>query len=313
VDTLAKVLAAVFLAAMMLAIGLEVTARAIADELRDRSYIIRALVANLVVVPVVGITLALAVPMPGDVRAGVVLLAFAPGAPFAIQFTSRARGRVALAAGLLFLLAATSLVVTPLAAWLMFPVELVGTPLRVPVLRLVFWLVVLAAAPLAVGLLATRVLGRAGPKLASALHAVSMLAFVSLMIHTTALRSEAMRAVSGGGVAALALLLLAGMAMGWLMGGPDIETREILVTGTSMRNVAICLAIASLSLPESTVGVVAVAYAGLMIPANMLFTLAVRLTLRRRAKRAVSSEAAAGPGGGKRDEGKGADDKRDAA
>lgn len=308
-DTLAKVLVAVFLAAMMLAIGLEVTARGIVDGLKDRSYLRRALIANILIVPGIGLILGATIPMPDDVKAGLVLLAFAPGAPFAFQFASRAKGRVALAAGLLFVLAATSLVVTPLAALILFPVE---TSLRVPVLRVVFWLTALAAAPLGFGFLASSALGRWRGKLVSALQAVSMTAFVSLVIHTMALRSDAFGAVTGGGVAALAILLFASMVVGWFLGGPDIETREILVTGTSMRNVAICIAIATLSLAESAVGIVAVAYAGLMIPANMVFALAVRLVVRMRAKRREELDAPSEPDRAE-DEEKGEDDRRNAA
>ena len=88
---LARLLTYVFLVSVMLSVGLEVTGRQVLDALRNVRLMGRALLANLVLVPILGLVLVRLIPMAPDVAAGVLILAAAPGAPFAVQFTSKVR------------------------------------------------------------------------------------------------------------------------------------------------------------------------------------------------------------------------------
>ena len=67
----------------MLSIGLEVTGRQVVRALADVTLMGRALAANLICVPLLGLVLVWLFPMPPDAAAGVLILAAAPGAPFA--------------------------------------------------------------------------------------------------------------------------------------------------------------------------------------------------------------------------------------
>jgi hypothetical protein len=69
------------------------------------------------------------------------------------------------------------------------------------------------------------------------------------------------------------LFVVVSMAIGWVMGGPNRRSRQVLATVTSMRNTAVCLIIAR----NSPVGAAAftplIAFSLLMVTPNTLFTL----------------------------------------
>ncbi len=106
-------------------------------------------------------------------------------------------------------------------------------------------------------------------------------------------RSEAMKALTGAELLAMLGLILGGMVLGWLLGGPQAHTRNVLATGTSMRNAALCLMIALSSFAETKAVVAVVAFSGLMIFPNMLFT--VYEVIRGRRQERVAGEQT--PGG----------------
>jgi len=55
----------------------------------------------------------------------------------------------------------------------------------------------------------------------------------------------AIKLMGTNGIEAIVLLILGAWAAGWLLGGPEIRNRKVLAISTSMRNVGVCLPIAS--------------------------------------------------------------------
>ena len=88
-------------------------------------------------------------------------------------------------------------------------------------------------------------------------------------------------------MAAMLILILVSMLIGWVLGGPDKNDRRVLATGTSMRNAAICLLIAQKSFPDTGVDVVVIAFSAFMVPPNMLFTLYEIIKNKRSAKKTI--------------------------
>lgn len=78
------------------------------------------------------------------------------------------------------------------------------------------------------------------------------------------------------------------MIIGWFMGGPQNDTRGVLATVTSMRNVALCLLIVMKSFSGRGMEVPLVAFSALMIPSNLIFTL-VSLVYRRKQSKVSST------------------------
>jgi BASS family bile acid:Na+ symporter len=267
---LVRFLSYLFLCSVMLSIGLDVSWRQILDAFRDSSLLGRALVANLVLVPLLGLGLVQLFPMSPDIAAGMLILAAAPGAPFAVQFTSKAKDSVAFAAALLFVLTVVALVATPSIAGLLIHAD---TPPTLPVWRVVRGAILYLVLPLFGGF----VLQRWGGSLARALRKPATICaavcFPAVTVLTIEMKSAATRTIGVSALVALFLLVVGAMFLGWFMGGPDTGTRRVLATSTGMRNVMVALLIAVTSFPNSDVDLAVLAFSALMVPPNLVFTM----------------------------------------
>ena len=112
------------------------------------------------------------------------------------------------------------------------------------------------------------------PRLVLPLGILATMVFVFLMWETRLVRRQAFDAIRGRGtILAMVLLLLLSMLIGWLIGGPDPESRRVLATSTSMRSVIVVLYVARYCFPGTNVYMVPIVYLSLMVPTNMLFHL----------------------------------------
>jgi len=80
------------------------------------------------------------------------------------------------------------------------------------------------------------------------------------------------------------------MVIGWFMGGPVREQRQLLATVTSMRNAAVCLAIARQMPSGGALMTPLIAFSLLMVPPNTLLSLYSAIRARRAAGRTGASK-----------------------
>jgi BASS family bile acid:Na+ symporter len=268
-DPLTKTLTFIFLITTMAAIGLKVTTSELISALQDRSLMIRSLVVNIVIVPILGLLLVKIVPMSQDAKVGILLLAAAPGGLNAIQFTSKTKNALCYAASLLFILTLLSVLLAPVIAGLMLPVD---TSFTLPYGRVIRFLLLYLLLPLLAGLGVHRVSKRVAETLSKPTALIGTVLFVVVVILMLAQRKQAMAAMSKTELAAIIGFIILTMIIGWLFGGPSMETRRILATTTSMRNAALCFVIATNGFPGTDVIAIVVAFSGLMIFPNLLLT-----------------------------------------
>jgi BASS family bile acid:Na+ symporter len=254
----------------MISIGLEVTLKEIMLAASNKRLFIRALFANFILVPLLGLGIARILPMPTNIETGFLLLAAAPGALFAINFTRKTQDSVPFAAALLFSLTVLSLVVTPFLAQLLLNVD---QPVTLHYDRAVQVLFLYVLVPLLAGLALNRWANPMALRLRKPLSACAGVSFVLVTVLTMGLKSAATKQIGMNGLLAMLLLIAASMVIGWMLGGPDRGTRRVLTVNTSMRNVALALAIASRSFPGADVDVGVLAFSALMLPPNVLFTI----------------------------------------
>lgn len=283
-----------FVVLVMVSIGLRVRRAELFQFLRNQGLLARSLIANCVVVPAIGFLLTLVISMDPTSRIGFLLVAALPGTPAALQFTRTARDRLAFVATLTFILSLAAVVIAPVA------VEVVPhqvSPYR-PTVALVLTLLLQLVAPLAFGIF----LGRTWPSvitpLSRWLDILATLTFLLLMWETRAIRREAFRTLGHGVVIALFALLFISMAVGWGFGGPDRESRRLMATSTSMRNIVVTFFIARYWFPGTPVYMVPIAYLGMMVPTNMLFTLYMKHKQKTEARADVKRNKKAPPEGG---------------
>jgi BASS family bile acid:Na+ symporter len=268
-DPLTRAFTLIFLTTTMAAIGLKVTTGELVSAFRDRSLMARSLGLNLILVPLLGLVLVKIFPMSRDAEIGILLLAAAPGGLNAIQFTSKTKDALCYAAALLFILTLLSVLLSPVIAGLLLPS---GTSLALPYGRVIRFIVLYLLLPLLAGLGVHRLSGPIAEKLSKPLALCGTVFFVVVVIRMLAMRKQAMAAMSKTELAVILALIILSMVLGWVLGGPSIETRRILATSTSMRNAALCMVIAMNGFPNTDVDVTVIAFSGLMIFPNMLFT-----------------------------------------
>ena len=269
-----------FVLTVTFSIGLRVTGGELLHVLSKRDMLVRTLLANCVLVPAVGVLLVRTFPLTPDARVGILLLAAIPGTPIALNFTRQAKTRLPFAVAMTFVLSLVSIAMTPLAVEVM---PEMAERNQQPVVYLIASIALFIAAPLGAGLWVALHAPKIAPRLVSPLGVLATVAFLFLMWETRLARREALDIVRGHGtILAMALLLLLSMLIGWLIGGPDRESRRVSATSTGMRSVVVVLYVARYCFPATNVYMIPVVYLSLMVPTNLLFQLALTGWHKRR-------------------------------
>jgi predicted Na+-dependent transporter len=267
--SLSRSLAIAFLVCMTLSLGLEITWRELLELLRDRRLFGRVLAANLILVPLLGLTLTLVFPIPADFAIALVLLAAAPGAPMSLTYTRNRDSDAPFATALLSILLVAGICFTALIAEWMLPLQ---TRLSVPYDRVARIALLYMVAPALIGVALQH-----WSEWVISIRRVTVISarvfFLTWTILVTADQSRAVKQLGFPTLAAMVSLVLGSMIIGWFLGGPRREHRRILATGTSMRNVALCAVIAMNSFPNTRVDIALVAFSALMVTPNSLLLL----------------------------------------
>jgi len=267
VGPLSKSLAIAFLVCMTMSLGLEVTWRQLLTLLRDKGLLFRALAANLILVPLLGLALVRVFPLPLDFANAFLILAAAPGAPMSLRYTRNQDDDAPFAAALLFVLILAAICFTPLIAELILPAQ---TRLSVPYDRVATVALLYMVFPGLLGIAIQRWGGEETVMIRNVTFISARVFFLAWVILVTAEQSRAVRQLGVPTLAAMASLIIGSMIIGWLLGGPQRENRRILATGTSMRNVGLCAVIAIESFPGTKVDIALVAFSALMVTPNSL-------------------------------------------
>jgi bile acid:Na+ symporter, BASS family len=296
VEPLAEILTYGFLISTMLAIGLTVTREEILNAMEDRRRMGRVFLANLVLVPVLAYLLMAIIPLPPGTKLALALLALAPGGLTAIQFTDKVKGHLAFAAAVAFLLTLLSIVITPVLIKILIPLQ---TGLHLPFVRIILFVILFLLLPLIMGFAIRGRYEKGAVVLSKLMLIVSNIFFVAMILFTSAAKKEAMRSVGKETILVMLLFVVFCMVIGWSTGGSHRGNRRVLAIVTSMRNAGLCLVVALRSFPASGADVAVIAFMGLMVPPNMLFTLyhVIREKLRGRKAGSSKTPGPQGPAG----------------
>ena len=253
-----------FLVSSMAAMGLMLTPRAVLAPLRDARLVGRVLVLNFVFAPAFAWLLTLIIPLARGHAIGLLLLGSAAGAPFLPKLVEVARGDRALAASIMGLLTAGTVLFLPVALPLMIPgLEVDGWSIARPLLLLI---VLPCLGGMLIKACAASLATRAAPIFAAVGNASLLILFVLLV----ALNFHALLDVVGSGAILSALLYIAGLfAASWRLGGAEGEARGVISLATAARNFGAALAPAS-GLTDASVTVMLVICAVVCLLATFL-------------------------------------------
>ena len=279
--TTVEVLIYVFVTLAMLCIGMSATLSDMLALARERTRATRAIIANIVIPPVIAFVLVLLFPMEDAAAKVLLLLAFAPGGINAIQFSTKSPGQLAAAGELLILLSAIGLVTAPVAATFLLPSEAAQS---IPVGELAFRIIVLVAAPLAIGMMIRSVAPGIAEKTYKPAMMISTLSFIASVILSLSMRQDAVGELGTGTVLAMLCFILASMAAGWLLGGAELDYRQVLAVTTNLRNVGLVYVLVDGCCLDPSYSTVLFAFMALMVPANLVFTIFCAILRKRRAQ-----------------------------
>jgi bile acid:Na+ symporter, BASS family len=277
-----QLLAALMLVSLTFGAGLQVDREHLKAILKRPGLLGRALLANFVIVPGLGVAAVKLFRLPDPVATGVLLMAIAPGVPFVLASVRKRGGRLALAVELAIFLPLLSIVTVPATAALVLPAI---AKTQLPLMRFAVTLLLFQLLPLLLGM----VVGERFSGLASRLgRPLQILFFATAAILIVLLMPQLVRGVASvygsfGMIAMLTLTLLS-MATGWLLGGPALEDRRVLGIGTTLRNVGLCALIATSSLRSSDVAAAVLTY----LLVQMIVSTVFGAIFARKAKEAVA-------------------------
>jgi bile acid:Na+ symporter, BASS family len=232
-------LVAIALIELMVATGLGIRLADVVDAARDWRLLARAGLVNYMAVPCAAVLLLLLLRIEPTAAAGFLILAVCPGAPYAPPLTALAGGNVAISAGLMMVLAGSSVIVAPLLLSVLLPFTTGSGELRVDALRMLGTILVTQLLPLSSGLavnywrpdLAARLL-----KPAVAVGKILNVAVIGLILLTQARQLMEIRFI---GILAMLIWLGISMVLGWSAGGLKDKDRRAVALTTSIRNVGL--------------------------------------------------------------------------
>jgi BASS family bile acid:Na+ symporter len=285
-DPVTRILFYLFIITSMLGVGLKVRGDEVLSALKSKGLMVRALLTNFVLIPAFGILCARIIPMKPELAMTLVILACAPGGLSALQFLTKAKDKESLSfvGGIVIVLSLLAIFISPAMMALALPREM---SLTTPYTQAFLFLLVFLLAPLLLGVFVHQKARTIAPKLAKIISLIGTLAFVVVIVMTLSMTKQAKVTIGKWGILGMLLFILFAMLVGWLMGGPRKETRPLLATASSMRFVALGLAIAVRSFPEAGLEYPLVAFASLMIPANMILTVITMIRSKRAQKKSA--------------------------
>jgi len=239
-------------------LGLNATLADALTLLRRPRELSRAFLSMNVLMPALALAMALNFNFHPAVKIVLVALSVAPVPPMLPRKALKEGGRKDYTVGLLVAMALLAIVVIPVTMKIFQPFT--GVRLREPVSS-VSWLVLerillplsagIALRGLAPGM--TKRLVRPIGILATALLVLSVLPvlFVS--------RREILSLIGDGTILAFTVFVLAGLAIGYWLGGPDSEDRRVLSLATSSRHPGMALAMAHANFPHQKLDMSAMA------------------------------------------------------
>jgi predicted Na+-dependent transporter len=246
----------------MLSAGLSFTFREVLAPLREPNRVVRALIGNFVLVPLLAIVLARVFSLDAPLALGLILLGTAAGTPFLIKLVAIAAADVALGTALLVLLVPITVVVMPIAIPLLVPEASVSAAAIAVPLALTMLL------PLGVGLLVSESAGTWARRLQPVARKVSTVTLVVVLVSTLLVNLHHLGGILVSRAMLATLLFVVGsFVIGYVIASPRPGRRVVLGLGTAQRNIAAASVVAAEEFrgPDTLVLVVLASVLGLFV------------------------------------------------
>jgi BASS family bile acid:Na+ symporter len=288
IETLSLLLIKASLFALVVSIGMVSSWRDVTWLLRSPGLLLRSVLSMQVLVPLIALLLATKLPLHPGVKIAIVLLSLSPVPPALPGKEMKVGGNRPFAVSLLVVSAVLAIAVIPASLHLLSDVTTftLGIPPMV-IAKLVATSILI---PLAVGMLISTFALELGRRASPILGKIGMVLLLVGIVPPIVAMLPAMRALIGDGTLAVcAVLCLAALLSGHLLGGPDQGDRPVLALSSAMRHPAMAIALAKANFSHEP----------LVVPAILLYLIVavavrlpyIKLSVRRRAELVAPKEA----------------------
>ena len=258
----------VFVISSTLSVGLGLTVQEILAPLRNGRLVALSLLANFVLAPIVAIGLARGLGLEEPLGVGLLLAGVAGGAPFLLKLADLAKGNMPFAVGLMVVLMVVTVGYMPIV------LPQVLDNVAVNPAALARSLILLMLIPLAAGLALRAWSPASAARVRAFVAPVSSISMIFVVALTTAAHFGSMLSILGSfGIVAAVIFVAICFGIGWVLGGPGLDTRGVLSLGTAQRNTAAALVVAGQNFDDAKVVV--------MITVVMIVSFAVLMPLAR--------------------------------
>jgi BASS family bile acid:Na+ symporter len=250
----------VSMAVIVFCVGMKTRKGDIVSLLRVPGLLARSLLAMNVIMPIVAAALAVAFALDRPVAIALIALAFSPVPPILPNKEIKAGAAASYAVSLLAVSALVAIAFIPVAVALLG--RALGHTTYVPVVAIVKVVAVSVLAPLVAGALvrelAPSFVERSVRPLTLIANGLLVVAFVPVLIVAW---PQLIAQIGNFTLVAIVLLVLIGLAVGHLLGGPTEASRTALALSTSSRHPGVAIAVAHAMAPHDGAVVAAVLFA----------------------------------------------------
>jgi bile acid:Na+ symporter, BASS family len=237
--SLVQIVAPIFVVSTMLNVGLTQKLSDITGHLKNWAFVLKMLVANFVVMPLLMIAALYFAPFDPALKAGLLIFSLCAGAPFLIKLTQTAEQDVALGAAVMMLLMVATVAYTPVV----LPLVLSG--ITVDAWAVAKSLLLQLLLPIAVGMLVVQFLPDFAKKIQPWVGWIGNIALYTLVGATLIGYFPNMIAIVGTGAILVGLVfVLAAFGIGYLVGAGKDHLQDVGGLGTAQRNTAAGMIIA---------------------------------------------------------------------
>ena len=228
---------------------------------RERRLLVRALVVNLVVFPLLALFLTKVLHASGAVVIALLLLAASPGGRFAPQLSKVAGAHLGLSVEITLFLAKLVPFTAPVTVRWMLHTQRI----ELHELGFIAQLVVLQLVPYGLGKQLRKRRPQTATRLARPFEVLALILLVPVVVIAVHEMGSVASVTSDRGWWAVLAFALVAPALGWMLGGPAPETRRAFAVIAGARNLAVALLIASVAFRGSNVRVAILAVWLLML------------------------------------------------
>ena len=229
----------IFVISTMLNVGLTQKLSDIIGHLKNYPFVIKMLIANFVVAPLVMLLMLYLAPFEPTLKAGLMIFSLCAGAPFLIKLTQMAEHEVSLGAAVMVMLMLVTVGYVPIV------LPLILSDLTVDAWAIAKTLGLQMLGPIIVGMLVVQLLPGFARKVQPWIGWLGNITLYALIAATLIGYSVNMLGIIGTGAILVGLIfVLAAFGMGYLTGAGKDHLEDVGGLGTAQRNTAAAMIIA---------------------------------------------------------------------